>query len=224
MTDSFRPSVLRAKAWNAMRDKWGQAAVATLIIYIAYLLVCALSALVPLLGLLVILFVLSVVSVGIYFIFWDVYLGKGNVEVKTVLEPLQDYGRYLGGVLLTFIYVLLWSLLFYIPGIIKLFSYSMTFYIMRENPGMKGEQAIRRSMAMMKGHKMDLFLLMLSFIGWIRLGMITLGIAYLWIYPYIYTALSAFYEELKKDYAARETFVAQSAGDGGNTIVITTEA
>ena len=60
------------------------------------------------------------------------------------------------------IYTFLWSLLLLVPGIIKSISYSMTYYIMRENPGMSGEQAIQRSMAMMRGHKMQYFLLIYS--------------------------------------------------------------
>lgn len=210
MTDSFRPTVLRGKAWDALRGKWGQAAVACLLIYVAYCIVCGLSILVPLLGFLVILFAASIVFIGFSFIFWDVYKGA-NVEIKTVLEPVQDYVRYLIGFLLMCLYTFLWSLLLYIPGIIKALSYSMTFYIMRENPEMSGEQAIQRSMAMMKGHKMELFLLSLSFLGWILLGIITLGIGLLWVYPYMYTAQAAFYEELKKDYEARQAFEAQPA-------------
>lgn len=224
MTDSFRPSVLRAKAWDTLRDKWGQAALTSLVIYVAYIVVLVLSALVPLLGLVVVLLAFSVLIIGYQFIFLDVYRGKGTVDAKTVFEPIHNYGRYLGGFLLMCIYVFLWSLLLYIPGIIKMFSYSMTFYIMRDNPEMSGEQAIRRSMEMMKGHKMELFLLSLSFIGWILLCIITLGIGYLWIYPYMFTAHAAFYEELKKDYENTQPFKASSVGDGENTVVITTEA
>ena len=224
MTDSFRPSVLRAKAWDVLRDKWGQAALTSLIIYAGYLLVLLVSSLMPLLGLVIMMLVWGMLLIGYQFIFLDLYRDKGQVEVKTILEPVHRYGRYFGGFLLVCIYVGLWSLLFYIPGIIKMLSYSMTFYIMRENPEMTGEQAIQRSMEMMKGHKMDLFLLMLSFIGWILLSIITLGIGYLWIYPYMYTARAAFYEELKKEYAATQPFEGSSFGDGARTVVITTDA
>ena len=223
MTDSFRPSVLRAKAWETLRDKWGQAALTSLVIYVAYIVVLVLSALVPILGLVVVLLAFSVLIIGYQFIFLDVYRGK-PLDGKTVLEPLQNYGRYLGGFLLMCVYVFLWSLLLYIPGIIKMLSYSMTFYIMRDNPEMSGEQAIQRSMEMMKGHKMELFLLSLSFIGWILLSIITLGIGYLWIYPYMFTAQVAFYEELKKDYENTQPFSVSSFGNGENTVVITTEA
>ena len=86
--------------------------------------------------------------------------------MKKLGEPFGDYARYLIGIVLLVICTFLWSLLLFIPGIIKGISYSMTYYMMRENPGMSGEQAIQRSMAMMRGHKMQYFLLFLSFIGW----------------------------------------------------------
>ena len=53
---------------------------------------------------------------------------------------------------------------------------------------------------MMKGHKFDLFFLMLSFIGWIILGAFTLGIAYMWLAPYMSATLAAFYQDVKKEY------------------------
>ena len=56
----------------------------------------------------------------------------------------------------------------------------------------------------MKGHKFDLFCLMLSFLGWVILSMFTLGIGYLWLAPYMYTTMAAFYEDVKADYESRQ--------------------
>lgn len=224
MTDSFRPTLLRNKAWEALRNKWLMAAVVGLILFAISMVVSTprfftttpLPHITPafaytsFISFALTLLVVSIADIGALFLFWDVSNGK-SVEVETLLEPFKSYGRYLLGYLLVFIYVILWWLLLIIPGIIKSISYSMTFYIMRENPEMSGEMAIQRSMAMMRGHKMDYFLLMLSFIGWILLGIITLGIGFLFIFPYMYTASGAFYEELKKDYAARQELHAQPA-------------
>lgn len=221
MTDSFRPSVLRAKAWDTLRDQWGQAALISLILYVANVVVMLLSSLVPFVGFVVAIFAVSVLAIGYQFIFLDVYQGK-PLDGKTVLEPLHNYGRYLGGYVLFCVYVFLWSLLFYIPGIIKLLSYSMTFYIMRDNPEMSGEQAIRRSMEMMDGYKMDLFWLLLSFIGWILLCVVTLGIGSLWVRPYISTTMAAFYEYVKKE--NEFMYKVTSSENGDSTVVITTEA
>lgn len=78
----------------------------------------------------------------------------------------------------------------------------MTYYIALDNPELGANECIERSMKMMKGHKGKLFLLDLSFIGWILLALLTLGIGLLWVNPYMKTARSHFYEELKAAEAA----------------------
>ena len=99
--------------------------------------------------------------------------------------------------LLMITFLVLWSLLLIIPGIIKNISYSMTFHIMYDNPKIKPLEALRKSEIMMKGYKMKKFYLDLSFIGWYFLGFITLGIGFIWIYPYIWLAEANFYENLR---------------------------
>lgn len=98
------------------------------------------------------------------------------------------------------VYVFLWSLLLIVPGIIKGFSYSMAYYIMLDHPEYTASEALKKSQEMMKGHKLDLFILCLSFIGWFILGAIigifTFSIPFLWIYPYYMTTISHFYLNL----------------------------
>lgn len=102
-----------------------------------------------------------------------------------------------GGILM-YVFIFLWSLLLIIPGFIKAYSYSMTFYILNERPELSANQAIDESRRLMKGHKFDLFYLDLSFIGWYLLaGIFTLGIGILWVLPYHYTARAAFWEDIK---------------------------
>ena len=95
-----------------------------------------------------------------------------------------------------------WSLLFIIPGIVKGFSYAMTPFILDEYPELTPVEAIHRSRMMMRGHKFDLFYLSLSFIGWGLLGILTLGIGYLWLTPYMSTTMASFYEDVKAQYLA----------------------
>ena len=94
------------------------------------------------------------------------------------------------------LYIILWSLLFIIPGIVKSLSYAMTPYIMAERPGIRANDAIAISMQMMDGHKAELFMLRLTFIGWDILAGLTLNIGYLWLNPYQNAAEAAFYREL----------------------------
>ena len=123
----------------------------------------------------------------------------------------KQYLRITLTLLLQGIYTFLWTLLLVIPGIIKHYSYSMTSYVLHDNPELKYDDAIDRSIKLMKGHKMKLFLLDLSFIGWILLGIITCGIGMLWVYPYWLTSHAAFYNDLLEEEAAktaeREPFV-----------------
>ena len=85
-----------------------------------------------------------------------------------------------------------------IPGVIKAYSYAMTDFILKDKPEMKNNAAIEKSMAMMDGYKMKLFLLDLSFIGWFILCLFTFGIGFFFLQPYIQVAHAAFYENLKE--------------------------
>lgn len=103
------------------------------------------------------------------------------------------------------IYICLWFLLLIIPGIIKSFSYAMTYFIINDHPEYSINQAITESRRMMAGHKMEYFILCLSFIGWFILSCITLGIGFLWLIPYFYTTAAAFYEEVAEEYYEKKT-------------------
>ena len=102
---------------------------------------------------------------------------------------------------LTGLFTALWSLLLVIPGIIKALSYSMSMYILAENPEIGALEAINRSKAMMDGHKMELFVLQLSFIGWYLLCAVTFGIAGVWVVPYVSATTANFYNSIKNTVA-----------------------
>jgi uncharacterized membrane protein len=72
-------------------------------------------------------------------------------------------------------------------------------FVIHDNPDIDYREALRTSRMMMRGHKMDLFLLYLSFIGWLLLCVLTLGVAALWVESYIYTSLAYFYEDIKAE-------------------------
>ena len=95
------------------------------------------------------------------------------------------------------IFTVLWMMLFIIPGIIASLRYSMSYYIMIDNPELSAFEALSRSKLMMDGFKFKLFSLWCSFIGWFLLGIITFGIGFLWINPYYTTAKANFYQDLK---------------------------
>jgi len=110
---------------------------------------------------------------------------------------LSNYGHKVWGMFLYSLKITLWSFLFLIPGIVMTFAYAMTPYILEEHPEISAWDASARSRAMMRGHKFDLFYLYLSFIGWMVLAVLTAGIGFLWLSPYIDAAKAAFYNDLK---------------------------
>ena len=117
--------------------------------------------------------------------------------MERMFDGFKVYGRALGLQLLQGVFIFLWSLLLIVPGIIKAFAYSMATYISYDHPELSANECIDRSMDMMKGHKWELFVLYLSFIGWALLCLPTFGIGYLWLIPYVNVTVSKFYEELK---------------------------
>ncbi|MEI6875460.1 MAG: DUF975 family protein [Spirochaetota bacterium] len=139
-------------------------------------------------------------TIGLLVIFLSVYRGE-EVSYNNLFDGFKSFLSAFLAFLLVTILTVLWSLLFIVPGIIACIRYSQTFYILRENPGMDGNAAIQKSKAMMQGHKGEYFLLGLSFILWILLGIITVGIAFLWIGPYMSTTYAGYYDWLKKQEA-----------------------
>lgn len=101
------------------------------------------------------------------------------------------------------LFLALWCMLFLIPGIIKAYSYYMVPFILIDHPEMSATEVITESRRMMNGHKWRAFLLDLSFIGWILLGFLTLGLGMVFFTsPYMYSTHAALYEELKNEQAA----------------------
>lgn len=117
-------------------------------------------------------------------------------ELKDLFSEFDRFGDGFVLSLLTGIYVFLWTLLFIIPGIVACFKYAMAPFILLENPGMKPSEAITASKEMMDGHKGELFCLNLSFIGWLLLGALTLGLGNLWVNPYLNASQAVFYRQI----------------------------
>ncbi|MGN0298209.1 MAG: DUF975 family protein [Lachnospiraceae bacterium] len=114
------------------------------------------------------------------------------------------YGKAFLLNLLTGIYIVLWSMLFVIPGIIKSFSYAMAPFILAENPDMTPNEAITASRQMMDGNKWRLFCLNFSFIGWALLAALTCGLGCIPLEPYVASANAAFYREISQTWKVEE--------------------
>lgn len=95
------------------------------------------------------------------------------------------------------LYTVLWTLLFIIPGIVKSYEYQMIPYLLGEHPEMSTEEAFATSRELMRGNKWKAFVLDLSFLGWVILSVLTMGIlAIFYVMPYVYLTKAALYREL----------------------------
>lgn len=136
---------------------------------------------------------------GMVYVFLGVARGR-DPKLEGLFEGFKDYVRVVVTGVLMEVYVVLWTLLLIVPGIIAGISYSMTYYILMDDPQIKYNEAIKLSKEMMKGHKNRYFMLLLSFIGWWLLAILTLGIGMFWVGPYMSTAQAYFYEDLKANH------------------------
>lgn len=123
---------------------------------------------------------------GVSEMFWNFRSGNYGSAVK------------LGA--LRMVYIFLWSLLFIIPGIIKKYEYSLADYIKAENPSIGASECLNLSSRMTQGHKMELFILDLSFIGWHILSSFTCGIlGLIYVFPYYYCSYAYAYESIRAE-------------------------
>lgn len=136
------------------------------------------------------------IGVGLALVQLSVLRGE-QVEFGDMFKGFNNFGTNCGAGVLVGVFTFLWSLLFVIPGIVKAYSYSMTFYILADHPEMKAADAITASRMMMKGRKWDLFVLDLSFFWWIVLVSVSCGVAAIYVEPYMEMSRASFYEAIK---------------------------
>lgn len=146
-----------------------------------------------------------------------IYLG---VTKKSRMPKIEDtilgfkgenFTRSFVGYLRYIVFSFLWSLLLVIPGIVKSIAYSQMFYLMVEDEDLDPADAQRQSMALMEGHKGEFFMLALSFIPWILLGVLTLGIAFIWISPYMSTTFAEFHVRLMEAAGSKKKIEKEAA-------------
>lgn len=185
---------LKSDALLQLRGKWFDSAMTSL----ALIAVSVASSAAGPWGILVTIFIMGAFMFG--FTRYYMNVRDDSSDFMTHIFAGFKSGTYLSAILTYLcmtLFTLLWSLLFIIPGIIAALSYSQSFYILNENPGMSPLNAIEQSKTMMKGHRFRYFLLGLSFLGWILLSVVTVGIALVWVVPYMQTTFANFYADLK---------------------------
>ena len=117
---------------------------------------------------------------------------------STLFDGFSFVGKLILLQIVMSLFITLWSFLFVIPGIIAGYRYRFAMYNLCENPEMGVMEALAMSCSQTRGHKMDLFVLDLSFLGWSLLCVLTLGIATLWVTPYRVQADLGYFQQIKR--------------------------
>lgn len=183
---------LMVQAREALRGRWGLAVGGNVI----YLILGVLIQGIPLVGWIGGLIIGGPLLLGLAG-FFLAFSRKQEAKLSQLFDGFQNFPRALIAYILMVLFISLWTLLFIIPGIVAALSYSQTFFLLAENPQMEGLDVLRKSKALMRGNRWKLFCLFWRFFGWCLLGILSLGIGFLWIMPYIQTTMARFYDDLK---------------------------
>lgn len=137
---------------------------------------------------------------GLFRVLTDRVRGREKVEFGDLFKGFEENfsGTLVLGILQS-IFIFLWSLLLIVPGIVKSYSYSMSYYLQQEDKSKDWKACLDESRSRMNGHKGQLFLLDLSFIGWYMVGLLCLGVGALFVVPYHDMARTNFFMALQAE-------------------------
>ena len=193
---------LKREAEQALTGRWGLAAGT----YFVYLLVTLPLQFIPKIGGIFALFLTAPMVVGLARFALNIAQGQ-EARLDDIFSGFKQYTRALGTMFLSGLYIFLWFLCLIVPGIIAAFSYSQIYFILTDDDTLSVEEVLAKSKKMMDGYKMDLFILQLSFIGWALLCVLTLGIGFFFLAPYVQVSLANFYLLVKANYEAENGVV-----------------
>lgn len=130
-------------------------------------------------------------------LFIDLWKTRDALPFSAFLAGFSHWLKGVLGVLWLYLWVFLWTLLFFIPGFVKAYAYSQMFFILAENPKIGVRRAMKLSIEITRGYKGELFIMDLSFLGWMLLTALTGGILYLYVMPYMQMSKTNAYKMLK---------------------------
>jgi uncharacterized membrane protein len=192
MTVTKTPTQYKDEALAILKNNnWGEA----IVVFFIYIAIVAGCSFVPFIGQIASFVIGGPLAYGLA----SYFLNLSREEPKEFKNLFEGFDRFVD----TFVANLLIGLivgigvvLLIVPGIIAAIALSQTFRIMRDDPNIKGVDAMQKSHEMMKGHRMDYFILGLSFIGWALLCILTAGLGFFVLAPYMNTAMTLFYNDL----------------------------
>lgn len=185
---------LKQRALESLKGKWRLAIGA----FVVYLIIALPLQFIPVIGSIAGIIIGGPFALGMATFYLRISKNE-NASISDIFSGFSHFVPALTTYLLMILYIFLWMLCLIIPGIIAAFSYSQVFYILSEEPDLSASEVLKKSKQMMDGHKMDYFVLGLTFFGWGLLCILTLGIGFLWLAPYYSQTMTKFYEDLRGD-------------------------
>lgn len=230
MNEEYLPLMIKAKAIKAFRNQWGIAVLVALFVGVFELVSNAATTItdivtkkkefVEVLGetmvdkvcqfydkwyvellivsLAVNLFI-TIIQYGYNKIYIDIVRGK-DARFSTVFDGFLYPVKAVATEIYVMVLIIMWMFLLIVPGIVAIFKYSMTHYIIAENPDIPITDALDMSKNMMEGHKTEYFMLITSFLPWLLVIVLTFGLASIYVVPYMNTSLAQFYVQVKSEY------------------------
>lgn len=181
------------EARESLRGKWKP----VILVFLLYIICTSAVSAIPDIGGLLSMIISGPMTLGIAY--YSLGFSRGEEPNWHVL--FDGFKRFVPS-LLTYLYmillIVLWSLLLIIPGILKALSYSQTFFVLADDPLIGPKEAVKKSADLMKGYRWKYVCLNFRFFGWTLLCILTLGIGFLWLYPYMQISYAKFYDEVKK--------------------------
>lgn len=180
---------LMADARASLEGKWGLGALTFFVV----MLISGVAGLIPLVSLIIggpFALGLAIFSLNL--------ARNQEAELSNAFDGFQHFGRALVAYLLMILLVVVGLLLLIVPGIIVAIGLSQTLFILADEPQTSGVDALKKSWEMMKGYKMDYFILGLRFIPWMLLCILTLFIGFFWLAPYMQVTYAKFYDAINQ--------------------------
>lgn len=194
-------STLRQMARESLKGKWNIVVPTFLVYFIIVGVIEYLGEQAPILYVLTII-VSGPIVLGISIFSLNIARNK-DAKIEQLFEGFRNFGTSILAYVLMVLFIILWTILLIIPGIIAAISYSMTFFIIAEDETIGAYDALKKSKEMMNGHKWKFFCLGFSFFGWFLLSIFTLGIGLLWLAPYVNVSYVKFYDNIKEVNASK---------------------
>ena len=193
----FKRSELKRSAKNKLKGNWGIMVVIFLIYMGAESIIQSLVESKGLLFSFAVLILTAPIYLSIAKITLDLSTGEARPQISQLLYGFEYLFKTIGLHLIMFVAVGIGMIFFIVPGIIISLMFSQAVYILADNPEINIIDALKESIRLTKGYKWNMFILQISFIGLILLGLITLGIGLLWVSPYMKVTNAELYIYLK---------------------------